>query len=483
MSNAPALFKNTTVLAGARVIERSGSLIVALFVSRKLGAAGLGTYATAIAYYQLISIAAQAGLLNLLIREIAKDRSKTLMYIVHGAVIAAAVSVTITGLAWTILPHAGYSHLLRVGLMVMAAAVLPGTLNTIQEAVFIAYERVELETLTTLGGQIVIVAVSIFLLERGYGVVSLLATFVVVEFIATLVYFGLINRFIVRLRWTFQRSAVRELLREMRPFAGSSLIAGIFARPEIIILSLLASGAQVGYYAAALKVVDVWALLPQVYMVNLFPLLSRSYHVRDGRAQELQDRAVTHMLALALPAFAGLVFAARPIVTLLYGSHFGPAVIALQFLAANVLLYCLHEILWRVLAARGQQSTVLRVQVVSIVVRLAIGAALIARWGALGAAIATPISLAFHSVLLARSVRQDGTKVTVRGARRYALAAILMAVPVGLLAPRLDLWLLIAIAVTVYLVGVIAMRAVAPADLAVLRQLVRPTPRTPSDEV
>jgi O-antigen/teichoic acid export membrane protein len=481
VSNAPALFKNTTVLAAARVIERSGSLVVAFFVSRKLGAAGLGTYATAIAYYQLISIAAQAGLTSLLIREIAKDRSKTLMYLVHGAVIAAAVSVTIIALAWTILPHAGYSHLLRVGLIVMAPAVLPGTLNTIQEAVFIAHERVELETLTTLGGTSVIVVISVVLLERGHGVVSLLATFVVVEFIVTLIYFVLINRFIVRLRWTFQRSAARALLRDMRPFAGSSLIAAIFARPEIIILSLLASGAQVGYYAAALKLVDVWQLLPQVYMVNLYPLFSRSYHVRDGRAQELQDRAVTHMLALALPAFAGIVFAARPIVFLLYGSHFGPAVLALRLLAANVLLYCLHEILWRVLAARGQQSTVLRVQVVSIVARLAIGASLIARWGAIGAAIATPISLAFQSALLARSVRHDGTKVTVRGARRYALAASLMAVPVALLTSRVDLWFLIPIAVAVYLVGVIAMRAVGPADLAVLRQLVRPTPRTPSD--
>ena len=305
MSEARAIARNTTVLAAARIIERGGGLVLALLISRQVGVAGLGVYATAMAYFSLIAIAASAGSTNLLIREIAKAPERTSDYVVHASIIAGGLSVLVALLGWIVVPYAGYSHELETSLLLIVLAVVPGTLNTIQEAAFVAHQRVELETITTFVSTIVLLGTSAYLLTHGRGVISVLVTFVIVEYAVTICYFVLINRFIVRLRLRFRRSFALQLVRDIRAFAAMSLLAAVFARPEVIMLSLITSEVNVGLYVAALKIVDLWSFIPEVYMTNVFPVLSRSFHAHDGRAQRIQDVALTHLAAVAISTRSG----------------------------------------------------------------------------------------------------------------------------------------------------------------------------------
>lgn len=470
MSQARLVFRNTTVLAAARVIERLSGLVLALVVSRHLGASGLGVYATVIAYFGLISLAAESGSTNLIVRELSKDRSRTPSYLVHTSLMALGFSGVVMAIAWLVIPHLGYSADMRHGLELIVLAVAPGTLNTIQEGVFIAHQRVEFETLTTLVSSVALVATSLVFLKQGHGVVSLVAIFVIIEYAVTAVYFVIISRFIARLSFTLSRALAREIVLEARAFVGSSLVAGLFARPEIIILSLIATEAQVGYYGGVIKIVDLFQFIPQVYMINVFPVLSRSFHTRDGRAQEIQDQAMKYLLAVALPIAAGLFFASRQIVDTFYGDDFGNAVLLLRIMAFNVPLFCLHAVLWRVLAARGDQALMLRVQLVTTSARLMGGTALISLLRAVGAALAVPASLLLHVTLLARSVRRDGTRTPVlRLGGRFAVAATGMGFAVFAMRNTLPLWGLVPVAAVVYVVLVAAVRAFTADELATLR--------------
>ena len=445
------ILRNSAVLAAARIIERATNLVMALLISRQLGVSALGAYATATAYFLLISVAGEAGVTNLIVREISKDRSRTNSLVSHACAIVTIASLVLMAAAWAIIPHLGYSAELRTGIAVIVLALLPLTLNTVQEGVFVAYQRVELQTWTTLGGSIVTVVASFLLLRGGHGVVSLLAVFVAAEYGVTVVYFVLINRCIHKLHVEFHRSIAREFLLDLRPFVASSVLAAAFARPEIIILSFVGSPAQVGYYSAAAKVVEVWQFLPQTYMVNVFPVLARSYAAGGRMVGDVLDRAIRNLLLVAFPISVGIAATAGPIVTTLYGPEFGPAVPVLRVLSVSVVLYCMHSVLWRILSARGQQGAVVRVQVVSLIVRLGVGYALILRYGALGAAITLPLSLALHNALLRFAVRSDGTRLAVvRNAWPYAVAAGVMGIAVLVAPSAVSLWGLIAIGVVVY---------------------------------
>jgi O-antigen/teichoic acid export membrane protein len=470
LSTSTTVFRNTAVLGTARIIQRLSGLAVTLVISRQLGVGALGVYATVVAYYGLVAIAGDAGTTNLVIRELAKDRSRTASYTVHASVLALGGGLLLMSVAWIIVPHLGYSQDLEHALMLVVLALAPAALNTIQEAVFIAHERVEFETITTFFAALVLVSTSVALVKTGHGVISIVVAFVAVEFAVTVVYFVIINRYIARMRFEFDRSTALEIIRDIRAFAGSSLVSGLFARPEILILSLVASTVQVGYYSSALKIVDLFVFVPQVYMTNVYPVLSRSFDTMDGLAQRIQDAATRYVLALACPVCVGIFVAAPQIVGTLYGSRFGPAVPLLRIMALNFGLASLHDVLWRVLAARGEQGRMLRIQLVTTTIRLAGGVALISAFNAKGAAIAVSVSLLLHDLLLARGVRRDGTRVPVlRLSWRFASAAALMGAVVFLLNSAVALWVVVPVAVCVYLVLIVVLRAFSSHEIAAVK--------------
>jgi O-antigen/teichoic acid export membrane protein len=473
VSQARIVFRNTAVLAGARIIERTSGLLLALLITRHLGAAALGIYATAVAYFGLIQLAGESGSTNLLIRELSKVRERTASYVVHTSIMALTFSIVVMAIALLVIPHLGYGRDLQRSLELIVLAVAPGTLNTIQEAVFIAHQRVEFETITTFVSSSALVALSFALVEGGHGVVSVVFAFVVLEYAVTFVYFVLISRYIARLRFEFHWELAKEILREMKTFAGSSIVAGIFARPEIVILSLVATEAQVGYYSGTLKIVDLFQFIPQVYMTNVFPLLSRSFHAVDGRARELQDLSLKYLLAFGLPVAAGLATAAPRIIEAFYGDEFGNGILLLRILSINVILYCTNAVFWRVLAARGRQDIVLRVQVVTAATRIAGGIGIISALRALGAALTAPGVLVIQAVLFMRGMRRTETAPSnlLGLSWRFALAAAVMGAFVLAVMPVLSLWLIVPLAACVYCVLLVVFRAFSSSEMEVFRTL------------
>src|SRR4051812_6053656 len=238
MNQPRQIFKNTAVLGVSRLVDRASGLILAFVISRTLHVSGLGVYSAAMAYYALIATAADMGATTLMVREIAKDLSKTSRYIVHLAVMGTAFSAVVMALSLIVLPHLGYSRELAVGVFIVILAIVPGTLSTIQEAVFVAHQRAEFISYTTLAASVANIGVCVYLLAHGYGVLSLLVTFLVIQYAVAICYFFFINRSITALHWEFKFPFAISLLREMKTFAALSLLGGLFARPEVVILSI-----------------------------------------------------------------------------------------------------------------------------------------------------------------------------------------------------------------------------------------------------
>lgn len=475
MSEARRIAKNTAVLALARVIERAGNLVLVVLIARALGADGLGVYSVAVAYFGLVVLAGELGATNLVIREIGKDPRHTSTYVAHLALITVALSAVATAVAFAVVPLLGYSGDMQTALLVMTFAILPGALNSIQAGVFVAHGRVEFQTLTTLVAAVVTTALTALLLAQGGGVVALVVAFVGVQWLITASYFVLIHRYIAPLRCDLRWTTARRIARDMRAFAGLSLLAGVLAQPEILLMSVLTTERQLGFFAAALKVINVWQILPQTFMVNVFPVLSRFFHRQDRRFDVLQEKSMKYLLAVALPLAAGVAVAAEPIVRVFYGEGFGPAVTMLRVLSWAIPLVAINAVLWRVLVARNQQGAVLRVQLVMVALRIGGGALAIAVFAGVGASIVLPAALVFQMVLLAFFVRRDGIELHVlRDAERFALAAAGMGVVTWLFVSMFDLWLVVPLAVLVYAAFVWALRALSPDDVAFLRQVWRP---------
>jgi O-antigen/teichoic acid export membrane protein len=468
------VLKNTLGMGLSQTIDKAAAVYLSVFVARTLGARGLGVYSAAMGYYGLLYMAAEFGATVYLIREISKDRTQAGRYVVHLAVMSGGLALSFTLIARAILPFLGYSQELRSGLYIVIWAILPAVSIAIQEGVLIAYQKAEFLAYSSAIAAVVNVATTLYLLRHGFGVVSILAAFVLVQFVVTGFYFLTIIRSLVTLRWEFSFTFARKMLREMKAFTGSAVVQGLLSRPELILLSFTKNDAQMGFFSAALRLVDIWQLIPRVYMANVYPLLSKYHHAGDLRAHSVRAKSIKYMLAWSFPITAGMFILARPMVKLLYGSGFEASVPALRVLVWCIPLATLWNILWRVISARGEHGDVFGSQIITMLVRFGGGYVLIRLFGSLGAAFSCTISALVLVLLGIHKLRSDGTRLNFLPLTgRFALAAAGMAGVTFVLQNHLNFWVLVPVGFASYVVMVLLFKAFSPDDFSTFRRLWR----------
>jgi O-antigen/teichoic acid export membrane protein len=462
--------RNSAVLAVSKVLERATGFVMAVLVTAHLGVDGLGVYSAVWAIYALMALAGESGATNYLVREISRDRSRTASYTTHLSMVAAGLAVTLTVAAELLVPHLGYSGEMRAGIAVILLAILPKVLNMIQEGVFVAHGRVAFETLTRLVAALSYIGLSAWMLAHDHGVVDLLRAFVAIEAVVCVTYFVLINRFIARLRPRFHPRLALRLVKEVRYFAASSAIAAVFARPEVVIISLLSTPSEVGFYSAGMRIAEIGLLLPDVFMVNVFPVLSGAYRSAEDRFARWQATAVRVMLGYSLPLAAFLLVAADDLVRLLFGDGFGTSAAVVRLMSGNLVAYSLGAVFWRSLVARGGQRQNVLIQSSMAAVRIATGVVLITAFAAVGAGIAAAATAALNVWLLARATARAGAPQSVLClAWRFVPPAVLSAGIVWLLLAHVPVLLALAAGAIAYLLAAVALGAITADDRRVLR--------------
>jgi O-antigen/teichoic acid export membrane protein len=460
VSGTGALLKNTGYFGLSTLIDRVTSLVLTLLIANFLGVSDLGVYAGAMAFYMLVSAGAELGMVNFLTREIARDPDRTSRYIVHASVLATSCSAVVIGGSLLVVPHLGYSTKLSAAITITVFAILPATLNAIQIAVLVAYQKMKFQAYVRALSAILNLSIGIVLLYKGAGLASLLILFVATRCVLVVVYYAILNSSICKLRWEFEIRFARHLVRDLRSFAAISILAAAITQPEVLVLSLVTSTREVGLYSAALRIVEVVNEVARIFLTNVFPELSRAYESSRKRFNEIQAYASRALLSVGIPAAAALIVLANALVEFLYGSAFAPAASTLRILALGIPLLAAWSVYWRVLMARNQQSLVLRVQVLNVITRLAAASLLGWVWGRNGAAVALVVAFATLTVLYGYYVHQ-GREVSVfdgvRGTGRFAVAAAAMVALGFPLAERLQFWSLAPLCVVVYATALVAM--------------------------
>ncbi len=270
------------------------------------------------------------------------------------------------------------------------------------------------------------------------------------------------------LRPTFDPAGWAALLRSVLPFATASVIASIYLKITVVMTSLLTTRVQIGYYATSFRVLEVLVALPALTVGSALPVLARAArddHERLGYALErLFEVTLILGVWIALVVWLGAGFA----IEVLAGSK-GPAAgvleiqgpaIAVSFMGAGWLyaLFSLHH-----------HRALLQTTIVSLVVSVVLLLTLVPTLQARGAAIAYTggeVAVALSAFLLLRHKHPEFTlprRVPVR-----VLAAVILGAAVAVV-PGLSSFERAMIASAIYLVVIVATRAIPPEILQAIR--------------
>jgi O-antigen/teichoic acid export membrane protein len=271
-------------------------------------------------------------------------------------------------------------------------------------------------------------------------------------------------------RPSFHFGELRGLLRDTLPFAIAVALSTLYFRVVIIIMSLIATGLQTGYFATSYRVTEVLSTLPGLVVATAFPILSRAArddHARLGYAlQRMFEMAVIGGLAMAV----FIIIGADVAIQFIGGDEAAPAADVLRIQAVALPLLALTMTWGHGLLALRRHRDLLVVNATALVAVIVFALILIPPLEAEGAAIAVVLGelvlAGFAGLLLGRARGR-----LLESARVVPLVGIAAAatLAVGLI-PDIPLAIRIALALVVYPALLLALRAVPSELLAAFRR-------------
>ena len=407
---------NTGWLFADRLLRMGVGLVVGVWIARYLGPSQYGVLSYAASLVAVYSAIAILGLEGIVIREVVRspDREPEILGTVFALrLLAGTVAYLLTvATVFLLRPDDPVAHLL-VGVM---AWVL----------IFGAFDTIDLWFQSKVLSKYVVYAKNAaFILASALRIALVLAEAPLWAFAAAnaieigLGAAGLIyvyranNQHMTRWRPTWDRA--RNLLAASWPLVLSGIVFMVYLRIDQVMLGQMTDSHELGTYASAVKLAEIWFFIPTAIVSSVFPNIvkAREHDEQEfyGRLQKLYNLLAFLGYAIAIPT----TFLAGIIIHLLYGEAYQAAAPMLVLLIWSDVFANLAVARNAFLMAMNWTRVLLVMVVAGASVNIALNFILIPRYGGVGAAAASLISywVAAHGSCYAyRPLRRTANMLT-----------------------------------------------------------------------
>lgn len=309
----------------AEKVYRLGlGLIVGILVARYLGPEQFGKLSYSLSIVGFLGTFVYMGLNALIVREIVRRKHQadqilgTTLYLKYaGCFIALLVALTI----------AFFGHDVRGTefwiLVIVGFSLLPRPLFQTLDFWFQSQVQSKYTVAATVTGLTIISVAKVILVLFGASVIHIaiaIASQFFIEAIVLLIIYT--NKGFSVLQWTSTFHEAIDLLKNSWVLVLAVFLEQVYFRIDQVMLRWLDGASQVGVYAVAVKMSEVWYFIPVAIVASAFPKLlelkNRTPVIYEMRQQQVLDVC----FVLGLTAAILVNFIAHPLVHLLYGDAY-----------------------------------------------------------------------------------------------------------------------------------------------------------------
>ena len=338
--------KNSLVPMALSMSNKAIDFAFAMLYVRLLGPEGTGKYYFVVAIYGFFEILSRYGLGTLVTRDVAADKGEASRYLTNVIalrtwlwLVILPIMALVTYGYWVVDDYfpsvrgIGREEIMAIGLL--ALAMLFANWSDALSSLFYAFEKMEYTSGFANAAALFKVALGALVLLLGWGFVGLAGVSLVVNFLQLFLLFGLVRRALFRPAWQWDWSLQRWMVATSGPLMINHLLATIFWRIDIWILLPIAGATSVGLYSVGIKYLDGLNVIPSIFTLAVFPLMSRyarattnegdeAEHSADGETNLLRSYLLSTrlLLILSLPIALVITVLAEPLVALIGGSKF-----------------------------------------------------------------------------------------------------------------------------------------------------------------
>lgn len=375
-----------------KILRMGVGLLVGVWVARYLGPEQFGQFNYALAFVGIFGAIAGLGLNSIVVRDIVRDPQSadtTLGTAFVMQVLGGLLAILVINVATAWIHDDEFTR-------VIVAILSLGLLFKSPDVVRFWFES-QIQS-----RYIVWVENSTFLLIASIKVAMILSQASLLTFVwlslaeAAVVAVGLLVIYAVKgghfRRWQSNSVRSKSLFRDSWPLLLASLAVTIYMRVDMVMLQEMSGAREVGIYAAATRLSEIWYFLPMVIVGSVSPSIIKCYSTDAAlyiaRLRNLYFFMVWLAIALSLP----ISLLSGQIISILYGKEFEEAAPVLAIhLWASVAVF-LGVASSQHLLVNGWLKISFYRTLVGMVCNIILNLFLIPSMGAVGAAIATVIS-------------------------------------------------------------------------------------------
>lgn len=429
--------RNALCLVVGQVLTAALSFVVAAVLARHLGAEDYGVFYLAGAFVETAFTLVEFGQEYYVVRAVARHREGLGDLLGTGLAFRTAVALVISPVVVAATHLFGYEDAARTAISLMLAFYLLSSLANGFGVVFRGVERMDYEAAARVALKALVAIAAVVAVTLGGGLNAVIEAQILGGAGALVIYIVIAGRLhIARLRVRARVAA--SILRGSGPFLLWTIVMTCDASVHAVMLSKLAPGEVVGWYAAATRFSSILIFPATILAAALYPTLSRLFFEQPESYGRFVQSALRAMFLLGALGAGGTLLFADDAIALLYGERaFGPAAATLRVLALYVFLDFVNITLGTAIMAANRQTPFIYAKGLCILLVILLNSVLIPLCQA---------RVANGSV---------GCAITAAAAEVVMLGAGLLLVPRGTLAPALLRDLARAIAATAVMAGVI----------------------------
>lgn len=386
--------------------------VILTMVGRLMGPSAYGEFFVAYSLVTLAFVLTESGLNLVINREIARDHKSAPRFLGNALGIRLVLLVTTVVLLVAFAKGVGFSAALSDRVSTLTVYFGTWYLSQLFVAVLRAHERMDYATTVVVVERITILLFIVGFQKTGVAWFPVELAFLTGGVLRLVVSLLLVRRVVGWPVPRIERSLWQALLWKSIPLGVTSVLTMIYFRIDTLMISWMVpdSNPIVGRYSAAYTLFIGATVLASAVNLAVFPIFARLQVASTKQLRALCSFVFIGLASLGVVVAILLYLLADPLVGLIYGSAFENASGILKILSLAVLFTYISNLATALLPAVDRTPEFVTIVSLSALINVSLNLALIPRYGARGAALATVVTECATAVtgmfFLARYLRE-----------------------------------------------------------------------------
>ncbi len=466
--SAKSIFKNTAYMYTGEIISKIFQFIFIILLTRYLGAEGYGKISFAISLGWIIVMFSDAGINNIMMREMALNTKKIIHHTKHALSLKILFGAVITSAVVIVMYVAGISWERTIIVTIICISFVIDSISQLFRTALISIKHMEYEAVLKIVFNLSKLILISLIWFANTDIITVSAIYLASSVMTILLAITFFYRKIGKLSMAIDKKYSIWMLKESIPLLFGSLFGMLLINIDILMLTWLKGDYITGIYSAPSRLIITGFVLTEIMIASTYPYLVNYYHKKKKHLIRLCQIMTSLSLIAFMPiVLVGIMFAER-ILRFVFGNEFvaGSAVLSIfslvLFIYHFVVLYnALFIIAYRV-------KLVSLIALSATIFNIFMNYFLILKYGHIGAAVATLLSYGFYAI--AEYAIFSSIVIRIRFLSRIfrSAMALLLLIITAYFLQELHLFWIALIIVPLYAFFILLFRIISLQDIALL---------------